>query len=478
MNEHESQGSESSDSEPPQQYPGDSASGRSSFRHKMDGFGIGFLCVDGETTAICDTNSLFLRWLGLQSKQVHGRPLTQFVHEVDRLELSNDIRAAHQNPGLSLVRELALVVETGLPTWAQFTFLRFSEDGAENSQVWATVLDITGRKTIQGDLKILSSRFDSAQEHSNVGSWEFDSETGSAWWSKQLYKIHRVDPGGGIPSVEEFYECIHPDDRQKANSTFATISKPGQMVTLDYRSNPALGEIRYFTSTVYLTEINGKLTWNGTTQDMSQQKQLEAVIEETEGQYRKFVESAAEGICSVGADLTIQYANDQMAKMVGYTVEELVGMKVHDLKDPESWALSTKGFQSRLPGQIAVYESKLIHKKGQDVWVLISASPLVDDNGDLTGTRGTVIDITDRKKMDEIAKNAAVANAKLDMLSIREREVFDHVVAGQMNKVIAKRLDISEKSVERNRSKVMKKLQVQCVPELVKISLVAAAAVH
>ncbi|MCM2369759.1 LuxR C-terminal-related transcriptional regulator [Rhodopirellula sp. ICT_H3.1] len=64
------------------------------------------------------------------------------------------------------------------------------------------------------------------------------------------------------------------------------------------------------------------------------------------------------------------------------------------------------------------------------------------------------------------------------MLSTRERDVFKHVVSGQMNKVIAKRLEISEKTVERHRSNVMKKLGVKSVAELVRIAMDAESIEH
>lgn len=66
--------------------------------------------------------------------------------------------------------------------------------------------------------------------------------------------------------------------------------------------------------------------------------------------------------------------------------------------------------------------------------------------------------------------------ARLATLSAREREVMDCVVAGKLNKQIADILDISIKTVEVHRSRVMEKMQVTTVAELVRISLEMAAA--
>ena len=76
----------------------------------------------------------------------------------------------------------------------------------------------------------------------------------------------------------------------------------------------------------------------------------------------------------------------------------------------------------------------------------------------------------DRERRQLKRRNADLAG-RLAALSGREREVMDCVVAGKLNKQIADKLDISIKTVEVHRSRVMEKMRVTTVAELVKISL-------
>jgi FixJ family two-component response regulator len=71
---------------------------------------------------------------------------------------------------------------------------------------------------------------------------------------------------------------------------------------------------------------------------------------------------------------------------------------------------------------------------------------------------------------------ARVVAQRLATLTQREREVLDRVVAGKMNREIAEALDISIKTVEAHRSRIMEKLEVGSVAELVQITLAAGAA--
>jgi FixJ family two-component response regulator len=83
---------------------------------------------------------------------------------------------------------------------------------------------------------------------------------------------------------------------------------------------------------------------------------------------------------------------------------------------------------------------------------------------------GLLEDITHRKCEEIRERNASIARAQLACLSQREKQVFDEVVSGRMNKTIARRFDISEKTVERHRSNVMRKLNVRSVAELVRLA--------
>ncbi len=71
------------------------------------------------------------------------------------------------------------------------------------------------------------------------------------------------------------------------------------------------------------------------------------------------------------------------------------------------------------------------------------------------------------RKDNERHDRHAVLRRRLDSLSVREREVMNHVIAGRLNKQIAADLGIAEKTVKVHRGRVMAKLGVRRVAELV-----------
>jgi len=66
--------------------------------------------------------------------------------------------------------------------------------------------------------------------------------------------------------------------------------------------------------------------------------------------------------------------------------------------------------------------------------------------------------------------------ARLESLTAREREVLELLVAGDPNKVIAYRLDISPRTVEIHRARVMEKMRAKSLPELVRMAMELGAA--
>lgn len=72
-------------------------------------------------------------------------------------------------------------------------------------------------------------------------------------------------------------------------------------------------------------------------------------------------------------------------------------------------------------------------------------------------------DIANRKQLDEYSK----IKKRLDYLTQREQEVLSLIVRGHSNKDVAKALDISNRTVEAHRARIMEKMQAECLADLV-----------
>ncbi len=76
--------------------------------------------------------------------------------------------------------------------------------------------EINEREKAEENLRIINQRLNAAQEIAKIGHWEWDVAADKITWSKELYKIYRVEPDGEI-TYQSYLEKLHPDDKEFVN---------------------------------------------------------------------------------------------------------------------------------------------------------------------------------------------------------------------------------------------------------------------
>ena len=103
-----------------------------------------------------------------------------------------------------------------------------------------------------------------AQRLAKIGSWSLRPGRSSTW-SAQLYEILGCDPRVGPPPIEEFYETVHPDDRERVKAALSGINDE-EGFEIDYRLILADGTQRFVHSIGYRDAGRG---YAGTIQDVT-----------------------------------------------------------------------------------------------------------------------------------------------------------------------------------------------------------------
>jgi PAS domain S-box-containing protein len=130
--------------------------------------------------------------------------------------------------------------------------------------------------------------------------------------------------------------------------------------------------------------------------------QAEALLREREAQYRHILETAAEGIWVVDAEHRTTFANQKIAEMLGYTVDEMIGRCLSDFVDEEDRHKADAAMARRRQGVAEQFERSFRRKDGSRLLAHVSASPIYDETGKYTGSLGMLTDITERKKVEEV----------------------------------------------------------------------------
>ncbi len=105
--------------------------------------------------------------------------------------------------------------------------------------------DITAIKQREIQLTESEARLEAAQRIARIGSWEFYEASDRLDWSPETYRIFGVSPETFQPSVERFYEFVHPDDRDAVRLQVEQGSESGELYRYEHRIVLADGQVRW-----------------------------------------------------------------------------------------------------------------------------------------------------------------------------------------------------------------------------------------
>ncbi len=136
--------------------------------------------------------------------------------------------------------------------------------------------------------------------------------------------------------------------------------------------------------------------------DINERKRVEAALRDSEEKYRRLVDTAIEGVLSLDSERRITFVNRQLAAMLGYTAQELLGRTYESLVTEDQLGDALVQAELRRQGQDAVYERCFRRKDGERQWLLVSAKAELDAAGAFSGSFGMFTDINERKRTEAI----------------------------------------------------------------------------
>ncbi|MDY6969531.1 MAG: PAS domain S-box protein, partial [Spirochaetota bacterium] len=261
--------------------------------------------------------------------------------------------------------------------------------------------DITERKKIEKELKDSEELLRRSQEFSNMISWDTDILNDSIRWSGDV-ESHYGYSAKELNNIKAFYKSIHPDDFAKVDESLMESINNG----CDYRSEFRVvwpdGSVHWLLAWGNaLRDADGRATnMIGMGRDITEYKQAELALRESEEKYRHLVEHANDGIALV-QETILEYVNPRYAEILGYSVDEMIGTRYSDYISPHEKDRVINIYKSRLAGEDVPprYETILVRKDGKEIIVEINASLITF--GGKQSHFVIIRDMTERKRAEE-----------------------------------------------------------------------------
>jgi hypothetical protein len=204
--------------------------------------------------------------------------------------------------------------------------------------------------------------------------------------------IHDVDLNFPTQSWSEHWEEL------KSQSSF----------TLESTNRASDGRIFPIELSVNYLEFNGQEYNCVFVRDISDRKQAEEALRESEERFRNLVESTSDFIWEVDENALYTYVSPQIRDILGYEVAEVVGKTPFDLMPPEEAYRVAEMISNQVALQrpLTNLENTNLHKDGHLVVLETSGVPFFDKAGNFKGYRGIDRDITKRKQTEEAIRQS------------------------------------------------------------------------
>ncbi|MCX6306396.1 MAG: PAS domain S-box protein [Bacteroidetes bacterium] len=347
-----------------------------------------------------------VRILGYTDVEITGRNSIEFVG-VTADFLSKRLEDLAEN--LVLENEYKLQAKSGETRWVRLsTKARFKNGIYEGGS--GTLIDITARKLAENQLVKSEERFRQVVEQSREVVWEVDAAGLYTYVSPLAFSVYGYTAEQMIGKLH-FYD-LHPKDQQEQfrEAAFEVFRKKGNFSNLvGNMLKPDGSEAIIKTNGIPILDENGDLVgYRGVDVDYTWLKNAEDNLRKLS----RAVEQSPVMIYITGITGIIEYVNDKVLALTGYTKEELLENNPRIFSSGETtseeYAILYQTIKSGKEWKGEFHNKK---KNGEFYWVSASISPIIDTNGKISHFLAIEEDITERKAAEKaiIDLNATLA---------------------------------------------------------------------
>src|SRR5580698_7562915 len=195
-------------------------------------------------------NQTWLKYVGQSLEALQGWKWTAFIHPEDVEEILEKWRSSLAS-GEPFLHEARVLRADGEYRWMLHHKVAVRDGRGHISKWYGSSIDIEERKRAEVELRrstqeLQRSEFYLAegQRLAEMGSWAFDP-AGFDYWSPELFRMHGLDPARKPPAVQEYLDCIHPQDRESMANLIQELSAKALPFDATKRIVRPNGEVRY-----------------------------------------------------------------------------------------------------------------------------------------------------------------------------------------------------------------------------------------
>jgi PAS domain S-box-containing protein len=407
--------------------------------------------------------------------EVHGTLRAQ--RGFSMTQLMSEYRALRA----SVLRHWTLSIGASVDTTVLDDVMRFNE---AVDQAVAESVDFFGqqfqdergaREEINRELVRNRARLEYASRLSRVGFWYCDLPFDVLEWDERVKEHFFLEPTAKI-TIEQFYEKIHPEDREPTRLAIEASITSRNAYDIVYRTcHPETHEMKWIRAlggTDYASD-GSPVHFDGITVDVTAQKLEEKRVAESEARHRGVLTNMDEAFVLFDEKFNFVDTNDSACRLVGIPRAEMIGAN-HWIIFPGTYESELGQMYRRVlsDGKPSSLENHYVYPGGRDAWYEVRAFKVGQ------GVAVLFRDVTERRTMVEALKNAD--RRKDEFLAMLAHELRNPLAPITTASEILARISKTEKpiaaatAVIRRQAKHMTRL----IDDLLDVSRITQGRIH
>jgi PAS domain S-box-containing protein len=364
---------------------------------------VGYFVLD-KLGSIKMVNSTGAKLLGAERHSLRNKDFFQYVFPQFEEKFLMSFRKAMET-GERQQCEIRFVKPNGLFFDAKLESIAALDSRGRDSQLHIIVTDLNTGRHIHAGRHESEANFKALAKNANDGILIVADKRTIVYANKRLSEI----TGYGKTELVKIgiNELIDPDDRKMPADRYRK-RMAGEKVPTRHETKMVHKDGRKVPIEVAVSKTawQGKPAVVATIRDISERKQLEEALHESENHFKALVENSKSGIMLAAGEGQIVFANKGFSEISGYGPSELANMSFTKLVDPAELERVNKIYRKRLTGESepARYETIFLHKDGRQIPVYATAS-LTTWQGQ-PAVMGIFRDVTLHKRMEAELTNA------------------------------------------------------------------------
>ena len=393
---------------------------------------VGIVFVRGETIVGC--NQQFERILGWSRQELSGAPFRRcFADEASWRAVVGDSFDGG-SPAAVYRGEIELKRKDGTLVWCDVS--RQVANGSRPAGAAAiSCADITERKAAEARLRASEERLELVVGAAQSGIWDWDIRAEATYFSERFKEILGHSRDADFGRSFSLANRLHPADRDRILKAERRCVEQDVAFDHEYRLQRADGSYVWVHGRGRaVRDASGTATrFVGSLIDVSDRKQVEERLRQSESHFRHLVETANALVWAVDPDGRWTYLSPRATRQIfGCEPEDMLGRRFVD-SQPDSHRERTLAMLARVlaDGTASHFETVHANRKRGEVLLSLNATPLRGSGGAIVGVTGTATDITELK-----AKEAELSNALAE-----QQLIFESVSEGIVllkNRVVTK----------------------------------------